>query len=154
MPGHPRNGRRFAARETFSLRWLGVILKIISVRWKFTNSWHPTRTRRFTGATRRFLKRLFALRRKTTGPAPLQRSTKSWRRRRVPMGGANCSGTTKQDLMRRVYWRTIQNGNLLLLYTKNSPRPGAAGVKKQKRVSSACAWNIFFGPNDPENFQA
>src|SRR4030095_7856079 len=66
---------------------------------------------------------------------------------------ANCSGITKQDLTRPVYWRTIQNGNLLLLYTKNWPRPEVAGVKKQKRVLTACAWSIFFGLIDPENLQ-
>src|SRR6266508_256964 len=151
MPGHPRNWKRFAARETFSLRWVEVIRKIISVRSKFMNSWHPTRTRRFTGATRRFSKRLCAWRKGTIGLAPWQRFTKSWRTRRVQIGGANFSGITKQDLMRRVYWRTIQNGSLPLLYTKSWPRPEAAGVKKQKRVSIACAWNIFFGPIDPES---
>src|SRR4029450_5015896 len=151
MLGHPKNGRRFAARETFSLRWVEVTRKIISVHSKFMNSWHPTRTRRFIGATRRFSKRLCAWRRKTIGPAPSQRSIKCWRTRRVQIVGANCSGITKQDSMRRVSWRTIQNGSLLLLYTKNWPRPEAAGVKKQERVETACAWNIFFGPIDPES---
>src|SRR4029450_9021966 len=139
MLGHPKNGRRFAARETFSLRWVEVTRKIISVHSKFMISLHPTRTRRFTGATRRFSKKLCAWRRKTTGPAPWQPSTKCWKRGRVPTAGANCSGITKQDLTRPVYWRTIQNGNLLLLYTKNWPRPEVAGVKKQKRVLTACA---------------
>src|SRR6185369_234636 len=152
MLGYPKNRRRFAARETSSLRWVEATRKIISARSKFMNSWHPARIRRFTGGIRRFSKKLCAWKRKMTGPPPWQRSTRSWRTRRVQIGEANCSGIIKQDLMRRVYWKTIQNGNLPLPYTKNSPRPEAAGVKRQKRVSTDCAWNIFFGPIDPENF--
>src|SRR5467141_1480407 len=86
--------------------------------------------------------------RRTTPLGLSQQSTRSSRTKRSQIGGANSSGTTKPDLTRRNYWRTIQNGNLQLLFTKNWPGLGAAGAMKQRRGSTACDWNIFFGRID------
>jgi hypothetical protein len=42
----------------------------------------------------------------------------------------------------------IQNGNLPLLFTKNWLRLAVAEATKQRRVSTICDWNIFFGRID------
>ena len=68
--------------------------------------------------------------------------------RRVQIGGANYSGITKPDLTLRGYWRRIQSGNLPPLFMKNSLRLEPTEAKKQKPVSTSCAWNIFFGRTD------
>src|SRR6266516_7256229 len=104
--------------------------------------------RQFTGVTRRFSKKLCAWKRKAIELRPSQRFTMCWRMRPAQIGGARSFGITKPDLTLRGYWRTIQNGNLLLLSTRNWWQPGGAGAKKQKRVSTICVWNIFFGRTD------
>src|SRR6266404_5926714 len=146
---HPKNARRFAAPAIFFLRWAQAIRIIISGPSKSMTDYPPTRTSRFTGETRRFSKKLYAWKKRATALALSRHSTRSSRTKRAQIGGANSSGTTKPDLTRRNYWRTIQNGNLQLLFTKNWPGLGAAGAMKQRCGSTACDWNIFFGRIDP-----
>src|SRR5881394_1154873 len=88
----------------------------------------------FTGATKRSSKRACAWKRKATGLAPLQRFTGFWKMRRAPIGEVNCFGIIKRDSMQPGCWKTIQNGNLLLLSTRNWPDPTVTGAKKQGRV--------------------
>src|SRR5438067_2195150 len=88
MPVPPKNARRCAARATFSLRWVPPIQAIISARSTCMINSALIRTSRFTGATKRFLRRDYVWRRKTSAPRRLPRFTKYWRETRARIGGA------------------------------------------------------------------
>src|SRR5438046_10163181 len=103
---------------------------------------------RCNGANRRIPTKGSAWKSKATELAPSPRVTESWTTRLAPIGGANSSGSTKRDSMQRDCWRTIQNGNPLLLSTKNWSHPAAAGQKRQRRGSNVCVWSILSGRLD------
>src|SRR5207247_1388806 len=83
--------------------------------------------------------------RKVIEPARLQRFTRFWKTKGGRISGASFFGITKLDLTLVDCWRKIQSGNLRLLFMISSLRPEAAEAKKQKRVSTIFASNIFFG---------
>src|SRR5256886_17432211 len=100
------------------------------------------RTSRFTGATKRFLRRDYVWRKKATAPQRLPRFTKYWSKTRAPIGGANCSGITRLDLKPHGCWRKTRRGNLLLPSMTDSLQGEAAGAKEQKRALPIFGWNI------------
>src|SRR6266481_6611468 len=154
MPDPPKNARRCAAKATFSLKWVQAIQAIISARSTSMINSPLIKTRRFTGATRRSLRRGYVWRRKASAPMRLPRFTKYWRKTFAQIGGANSSGITRQGLTPRACWRKIRSGNLLLLFMRNSPERGAVGVKKQKRVLPIFAWSISSGRINGKKFVA
>src|SRR4029453_360646 len=93
-----------------------------------------TRRLRFTGATRRFLKRDSASKRTTIEPALLRRFTKYWRTKRAQSSGVNCFGFTRLGLMLRDCWRKIQSGNRPLQSTTSLLPAAERAAKKQKRA--------------------
>ncbi len=74
-----------------------------------------------------------------------KKSDRFWKTKGGRTSGANFFGITKLDLTLADCWRKIQSGNLRLLSMISSLRPETAEAKKQKRVSTIFASNIFFG---------
>src|SRR6266403_2081943 len=72
----PKNARRCAARATFSLRRVQPIQAIISARSTCMINSPLIRTSRFTGATKRFLRRDYVWRKKASAARLLEEDSK------------------------------------------------------------------------------
>src|ERR1043166_6740869 len=142
-PGRAKNARRFAAKETFFLKWPRTPRKATNGPSTLTIGWLPTETRRHIGVIKRYLKRACVWKRKQIATRPWLVFIRFWKKEHGPIGRANSFGSTKPGLTPANCWKQTPNGNRRPQFTKSSRLRAARAAMKRVSVWTDSVLNIF-----------